>query len=154
MHLKLLTPERTLFDEEVVSVSIPTPDGEITVLPHHASLASLVSAGVLKVKRANGVDELAISGGFVRVLENGEVNVLAYTAEHSHELNAQTIEEAKQRAREVMQNAAKQDDVSFAAAAAGLERELARYRVAMKHRGARHAPTMDKSNLPHDENPA
>jgi F-type H+-transporting ATPase subunit epsilon len=153
LHVKLITPDRTLLDEEVVSVSLPTPDGEITILTHHVPIASLVSPGIVKLKRVTRTEEFAVGGGFVRVNKEGLIEILTYTAEQADELDLSVIIEAKERAARVMSEAARQDDVSFAQAAAGLERELARYRVAIKHRGAKHTPTMDRPNLPHDENP-
>lgn len=134
LHLKLITPDRSLLDEEVSSVSLPTADGEITVLPHHIPLATLLVPGIVRAKRDGTDDEIAVSGGFVEVKKDGTVMILADTAERGQELDLSVIEEAQQRAKAVMSNAARQDDESFAAAAAGLQREIARYRVATRHR--------------------
>ncbi len=140
LHFKLITPDRVLADEEVLSISLPTPNGEITVLPHHAALASLLSPGVIRIKRQSGEEEVASSGGFINVTETGEVSVLADTAERGQELDISAIEEAKKRAMEVMRGAVSKDDVSFAAAASALQRELARYKVASRHRHRREQP--------------
>ncbi len=139
LHVKLVTPDRTLLELEVASISLPTPDGEITVLPHHAPIATLLVAGIVHLKTEPGAheqDEIAVSGGFVHIDADGTVKILADTAERGEELDIDVLEEAKKRAQEVMSNAAKQDDVSYAAAAAALERELARYRLANKRRFA------------------
>ena len=146
LHLKLVTPDRVLLDQEAISISAPTPDGEITVLAHHIPLASLLTPGVLRVRRSpQEEDEIAVSGGFIEVKRDGTVLILADSAERGQELDIDMIEEAKARAKAVMTNAARQDDESFAAAAAALERELARYRVATRHRGkgARTMPGQD-----------
>src|SRR5574337_1441575 len=143
-RFRLVTPERTLVDEEVDSATLPTVAGEITVLSHHAPLAALLKAGIIKVTRAKQAEEIAVSGGFIQVAEDGSVMALAETAERGHELDLSVIEQAKQRAKDVMQKAVAKDDVSFASAAAALERELARYKLAMKHRyGAKGIPTAD-----------
>ncbi len=153
IHFRLFTPDHVLIDEEVQSISLPTPDGEITVLPRHADLVSLLSPGVIKVYRSSQLEEVATSGGFIQI-EHDQVHVLADTAEQGHELNLSVIERAKQRAKDLMTKTVHADDVSFAMAAAALEKELARYRVAMKHRDSRRGvPTIDQPNLPHDENP-
>ena len=135
LRFKLVTPDRVLMDEDVLSVSLPTVNGEITVLPGHTALSSLLSPGVALIKRKGGSEEVAVSGGFIHIGTDGVVDVLADTAERGHELDVSVIEEAKKRAQEVMKKAAAQDDVSFAAAAAALERELARYKLASKHHG-------------------
>ncbi len=105
---------------------------------HHIPLATLLVPGIVRMKKGGAEeDEIAVSGGFVEVKRDGTVMVLADTAERGQELELSMIEEAKKRAQVVVSNAARQDDEAFAAAAAGLERELARYRVATRHRKGR-----------------
>ena len=152
-RLKLLTPERTLSEEDVLSVSLPTLTGEITILSGHVALASLLVAGVVRIKRSAGEEELAVSGGFIQVSDKGQnVTVLADTAERGHELDLIALEAAKERARQVMREAIKQDDVSFAAAAAALERELARHRVASRHQAHKQHPLADRARIKHKDN--
>lgn len=134
LHFRLVTPDRVLADEEVEAISLPTVEGEVTVLPHHAALTALLAPGIVKIRRnKNEIEDLAVSGGFIHVTQDHHAMVLAETAERGHELDISLIEEAKKRAQEVMRQAANRDDVSFAAAAAALERELARYKVATRH---------------------
>lgn len=140
LHVKLVTPDRVLLDQEVVSVSLPTSEGEITVLPHHVPLAALLVPGVLHLKHGQQEDEIAVSGGFVEIKKDGTVLVLADTAERGQELDISVIEEARDRAKAVMSNTARQNDEAFALAAAALERELARHRVATRHRASRQNP--------------
>jgi len=134
LKFKLVTPDRSLFDEEAASVTLPTSEGEVTILPHHAPFTALVTAGIAHLTKADGkMDEVAVSDGFVHVTQSGEVTVLTDTAERGFELDVSTIEQAKERAKELMKKTAAMDDVSFAAAAAALEKELARLRLAHKH---------------------
>lgn len=152
-RLRVVTPERVLAEYQAVSVSLPTPDGEITILPHHIPFASLIAAGVLRFTHEGKTEELAIAGGFVEVSPTtGEVTILADFAEHSADLNLAQIEEAKARAEAVMKQAVRNDDMQFAAAAAALEKELARYRVATRHRAQRGLPMSEKGHISHNEN--
>lgn len=137
-HCRLLTPERTLFEQEVASLSLPTEAGDITILPEHVALTSVLASGIARLVDVSGHEqELAVSNGFIQVEEGGSVTILANTAERGEELDLTTIEGAKKRAEEVMRQAIGRDDVSFAAASAGLKRELARERLAMRHRARR-----------------
>ena len=154
LHTKLVTPDRVLLDEDLDSLSLPTVEGEITVLPHHAPLVALLVPGIIHLAHASKkIDEIAVSGGFIQVSEKSQITILADTAERGQELDLSTIEEAKKRAQEVMQQAINKDDASFALAAAALQRELARLRVSRKHHGIKGVPTSDRPNLPPDENP-
>ncbi len=135
---RLLTPERTLFSEEVVSLSLPTEAGEITILSQHVALTSVLAPGIASlVDTAGHTQEIAVSHGFIQVEEGGAVTILANTAERGEELDIDVIAEAKKRAEDVMRQGVNVDDVSFAAASAGLKRELARERLAMRHHARR-----------------
>jgi F-type H+-transporting ATPase subunit epsilon len=136
LHFELVTPERTLFQEEALQVTLPTTLGEITILPEHQDIVATLVAGIAHLKRKDGEEDIAVSGGFIEVKGN-LVRVLADTAERGEELDIQVIEQAKKRAEDIMKATDRRDDNAFAAAAAALERELARYRVANKRRGIR-----------------
>lgn len=134
LHLTITTPERSLVDTEVDQVSIPTTLGEITVLPHHIPLVAEVVPGELSVRTGKTTEYFAVAGGFVEVRAGNQVVLLADAAEREEELDIAKIEEAEARARKVLSEQAVADDQSFAQAAAVLERELARLRVARRRR--------------------
>ena len=135
---KLITPERVVLEGQAVSLSVMTERGEITILPGHIPLASLLKAGEMRVKTVDGKEELlAVSTGLLKVEPGNRIVILANTAERSEELELAKIEEAKLRAEEALKNIRSREDASFADAAAHLERELARYRVAIKGRKTR-----------------
>lgn len=153
IHFELITPERAVFREDVDRMTLPTTQGEITILPGHVPLVASLVPGVARLWRgAEAPEDVAVSGGFIEVGPN-KVRVLADTAERGMELDVSAIEKAKVRAEQVMKETVRTDDVAYAAAAAALERELARYKVARRYRAARSNPTIDKANLPPDENP-
>lgn len=155
-HFRIVTPDRVLSEEDVDSVSLPAANGEITVLTHHTAYVGLLSPGVVQIRHvgASEEEELAISGGFANVDEGGKLlTILVETAEKASELDVQVIAAAQERAKQVMENAAKYDDASFAAAAAALQREMARARVVSRFRNRRASlPIVDKGSIRKDEN--
>ena len=136
MKFEITTPERTVYEAEVDSVTVPTSTGEITVLPHHIPLVSQLVPGELTVRQGGEVTHLAVSGGFVEVRQGNEVVILADSAERAEEIDAARAEAARGRAKAAME-ANHQDAEKFAEATAGLERSLARLKVAKRarHRG-------------------
>lgn len=152
-HFELVTPERVLFREQLEEVTLPTTLGEISVLTDHAPLVAVLVPGVAKLKLAKGTEEVAVSGGFIQIADNN-VRVLADSAERAEELNLDAIEKAKARAEATMKETDRRNVESFALAAAALDRELARYKVAIKRRDVRRVPTASEASLPHDQNPA
>lgn len=126
--LQIASPERVVLKAAVIQVTIPTSQGEITVLPHHIPLVATLKPGVVEALTIDGKREvMAVSGGLVEVLA-GKVVILADTAEHAADLDEQRIAAAKVRAEELKTQARNLDDTEFAALSASLEKELARER--------------------------
>ncbi|MBU2509191.1 MAG: ATP synthase F1 subunit epsilon [Patescibacteria group bacterium] len=150
LTFELVTPERVVFSQEIDQVTLPTRQGEITILPNHIPLVAALIPGVAHLKKGQSEEDVAVSGGFIEISADNHVRVLADTAERGIELDLSIIEEAKARAEKVMQETVRTDDESFAAAAIALERELARYKVAIKHRGSKKVPIIDQAIKKHE----
>jgi F-type H+-transporting ATPase subunit epsilon len=83
LHLEVVTAEReVLSEDDVDSVVAPAADGQITILPRHASLITLLQAGELRVRRRGGETRMQVSGGFLEV-HHSRVRVLADSATQS-----------------------------------------------------------------------
>jgi len=145
LNLEITTPERTVYNEEVDSVTVPTREGEITVLPNHAALVGLVVSGALTV-RAHGAEKyLAVAGGAIEVLPGSRCVILTDSADRAEDLVLDEIEKAKARAQAAYDAAKDKDQVAYTDAAVGLERELNRLKVVHKHRRDR-SVTPDSAN--------
>ena len=134
LKFKIVTPEKVIYENEIFQVSIPTTSGEITVLPNHIPLVSVLAAGELRIKDKDGEHHLAVSGGFLEVRGKNEVIILADHAERVEEIDLQKAEEAKQRAEEQMKNIKNVQDVDYARLQAAIDREVNKMRVAKKYR--------------------
>ena len=138
LKLKIVTPERLILEELVDQVSLPTTEGEITVLPEHISLiTSLASGDVVAISNGEHIP-MAVVGGFVEIKKNEagvtEVAVLADFAEHMHELSDEKIEAAKLRSAELQKQLENKEHVDFEHFEAELERSLTRVKIADKWR--------------------
>jgi F-type H+-transporting ATPase subunit epsilon len=138
MKLNIITPEKVVFSEDVDQVTIPTQDGEITVLPHHIPLVGLLKAGELIIKKGGTIIPLAVSGGVVQV-HSGGVTILADTAERVEEIIEERAEEARKAAEKLLEEK-RFDAEEYATLAAKMEKELARLHVARKWRHKSHGP--------------
>ena len=132
IKFKIVTPERTVYESEIDQVTLPTQEGEITVLPEHIPLISVLSPGELSVKKGGEEIAMAVSGGMIEVRKN-EITVLADTAERAEEIDLARAEEARKKAEQLKETNIRTQDAEYAAAAAILEKNLARIRVARKH---------------------
>jgi F-type H+-transporting ATPase subunit epsilon len=71
MKLEIVTPGGAIYDGDIKQVTLPGKQGEFGVLPEHASLVSLLSAGVIDIETESGKDILvAINSGYVKIDEN------------------------------------------------------------------------------------
>ncbi len=147
LKLKIVTPERLVLEEEVALVTLPTTEGEITILPGHVPLISSLGLGEILAKGnvETGQDDvpMAVSGGFVEIKHvpsakagqtETEVIVLANTAEHVSQID---VDRAKNRAAELMQKK-NESDIDFGHFEAELERSINRVKIADKWRGKKY----------------
>lgn len=148
LKLKIVTPERMILEEDVTQVTLPTTEGEITVLPGHVPLISSLGSGEIVAKPVSdslpkhevGVVPMAVTGGFVEVKQSesgGEVIILADFAEHVTDIE-KDIESARSRANELMQQKQNASDVDFEHFEAELERSLNRVKIADKWRSKKY----------------
>ena len=132
LNLQIITPEKIIFSETINQVSLPTPKGEVTILPDHIPLITSLSPGEITIVQGDKETFLAVSGGLVQIDLN-QIKILADTAEKAQEIDIKRAQEAHQRAVELM-NKAKQDQVDFTALTVKMEKELARLKVARRRK--------------------
>jgi F-type H+-transporting ATPase subunit epsilon len=130
--LKIITPERSLFEGSVDQTTLPIVDGEVTILPNHQCYIGALKPGEIMLKIEGKEQLFAVSGGFVEFRDN-VLSVLADTAERADEIDLVRAEEARQRAAALVEES-RTNEEDYARMVAILEKELARVRVARKHR--------------------
>ena len=134
IRLEIITAERVVYSEDVDIVVAPGIEGELGILPHHASLMTMLQPGELRVRKDNEEESMFVSGGFLEV-RGDKVVVLADVAERAEEIDIQRAEAAKRRAEErITQFPA---HVDHARAEAALIRSMMRLKVAEKSRKRR-----------------
>jgi len=133
-HFKIATPEKVIYENDIDQVTIPTMNGQITVLSHHVPLVSVLSSGELVIKDKNGEQIIAVVGGFLEIRANNEVVILADNAERVQDIDLQKAEEARQRAEEQMKQVRSGEDIDFAKLQAIIDRETNKIKVGKKYR--------------------
>jgi len=118
--LEILTPNGLIFNGEVVSVVLPGEEGEFGVLAHHASLTTLLEAGVIDVEREDkSVESILINWGLAQVDEE-KVIVLVEGAVAIRGENEGAIAKALEDAKELIKDIA-DSNPAIAAASAKIE---------------------------------
>lgn len=133
IKIKIITPERSVFEDNIDQVTLTVESGEMTMFPDHIPYTGSLKPSEILVKKGNEITSLAVSGGFME-FSNNILTVLADTAERAEEIDLARAEEAKKRAEELKKQKVTMDDTQFAKVAALMEKEMARIKVARKHR--------------------
>lgn len=132
LHVQLITPEGVKTTIDVDRLTLPTADGQITILPSHIPLVTTLVSGEAVLASGNEITPLALHGGFCEVQEENQVVILTDAAEYVHELDENAIHEAIERAERLKKESFNTSDYEEVALA--LERELARRHVLRKYR--------------------
>jgi F-type H+-transporting ATPase subunit epsilon len=137
LQLKIVTPERLILEEMAESVTVPTTEGEITILPDHVPLiAGLASGDIVALVGGEHVP-MAVVGGFIEIKKEGDtttIAILADFAEHVGDISDVAIATAKAKAEELRKQAENKEIVDFEHFSTELERSLTRVKIADKWR--------------------
>ncbi|OGH19468.1 MAG: ATP synthase F1 subunit epsilon [Candidatus Levybacteria bacterium RIFCSPHIGHO2_12_FULL_38_12] len=132
IKLQVITPEKIIYDDNVDKIIVPTPNGQIAILPRHITLLSQVSDGEIIVKKATTDHHIAVTGGFLEVRKN-QATILADYAIESDAIQVAKAQEAKERAEKLLSEKLSEED--FAEIQSQLRRSLLELKVAeMKKR--------------------
>lgn len=101
IHLRIITPQRIIREDDVDWLTAPSFEGEITILPRHMNLFALLKEGIIKIKKKNTEDHLAIGGGYLQT-DGEEINLLVTRAYGQDELDQKEIEKAIKNAQNIL----------------------------------------------------
>jgi F-type H+-transporting ATPase subunit epsilon len=80
LHVLVISPEKTVYDDDADMVVAPAWDGEVGILRGHAHLMALLGTGEIRVSRGDSTQRFQVDGGFLQVADN-VVTVLSEKAE-------------------------------------------------------------------------
>ncbi|OGK13852.1 ATP synthase F1 subunit epsilon [Candidatus Roizmanbacteria bacterium RIFCSPHIGHO2_01_FULL_38_15] len=115
MILKIITPTKKVVDREVISVTAPSVDGEITILPGHANLFSLLDDGIITIKDNKEEEYMAIGGGYLET-DGSEIQILVSRAYNQDEIDEKLTEKALAEAKEILKEGHDRQERTEAAA--------------------------------------
>jgi F-type H+-transporting ATPase subunit epsilon len=133
LTLKIVSPEKLVFQEnDFDSITLPTENGEITILPGHIPLVAKIIPGEIVAKRRGKEVSLVTTDGFLKLNSHGEVFILADYAIRSEDVEITKVQEAKKRAEEMMKEKGSEKD--FVIAEAELRKTLLELKVVQKRK--------------------
>jgi F-type H+-transporting ATPase subunit epsilon len=131
LRLEIVTPEATVYSEEVDMVTLPAINGQMGVLPQHVRLMTQMVPGEMIVRKGGHDDFLAVGEGLVEVT-NERVSIVTNMAVAVESIDEAAAEEARQRAAARLKEKLSSEEV--ASVNASLARSLAQLNVKRRHR--------------------
>lgn len=113
MQFDLVSPERKLSSQAVVSVQIPGMEGDLTAMPKHAPVLTTLRPGIVRVNAEGGSTEYVVTGGFAEITPEG-TTILAEQAMPRNEANAELMQRLETDAQTALSEA--RDDRQLPAA--------------------------------------
>ena len=126
LHLKVITHEKVVFDNDVDAVYSTGEKGEFGILPNHIPFMTALKTGVTRAAVGDKTINIAIMGGAFQV-KNNDIIILTGAAELSDDIDVVRAEEAKKRAEERL--ASKSEEIDIQRAEAALARAKARLKA-------------------------
>jgi F-type H+-transporting ATPase subunit epsilon len=112
LHVRLVTPDRVLVDEEADAVELPSKSGYLEVLYGHAPLLAELGVGEVRLHGVSGGDQnYFVVWGFVEVLPD-RVTILAQNAIKPEEIDTGEAQQQLERG-EKMWNEAGEDPEKY-----------------------------------------
>jgi len=131
LKLEIVTPQGTVFSEDVHMVTLPAIEGQMGVYPQHMRLITEIEPGEIIVTKDGQERYLAVGEGLVEVAPRS-VSVVTDMAIPSEKIDEAKVEEA--RARAAARLSEKLSDEEVAAVNASLARSLAQLQVKRRRR--------------------
>jgi len=96
--LEIISPEKIIFSDNTIMVTLPSYEGDMSILKNHISAITLLRPGIIKVKKNDGnFEEFFVQDGIVEyfndslvVLSASAINVKDLSKEFLDNLNKDT----------------------------------------------------------------
>ena len=103
--IEIISPEKIVFSEDAKMVTLPSYEGDMSILKHHISIITFLRPGIIKVQKNKGdFDEFFIQDGTVEyfndnlvVLSASAINVKNLSKEFLDKLNKNTQEKLAEK---------------------------------------------------------
>jgi F-type H+-transporting ATPase subunit epsilon len=131
LRFEIVTPQATVFSEDVNMVTLPVFEGQIGVYPDHVRLITQVVPGEIIVSQDGGEKYLAVGEGLVDISAK-RVSIVTDMAIAAENIDEAKAAEARERAAARLRE--KISDEEVATVNASLARSLAQLHVRRRHR--------------------
>jgi F-type H+-transporting ATPase subunit epsilon len=131
LRLEIITPQETVYSEDVHMVTLPVLEEQIGVYPQHLRVITQITPGEIIVSKGGEERYLAVGEGIVEITGD-RVSIVTDMAIPSENIDEAKVQEARERAAARLQE--KISDEEVATVNASLARSLAQLAVFKRRR--------------------
>lgn len=125
IHLKIVTPDGSFFEEEVDSIILRGLEGDLAILKGRAPIVTPLKIGKVRIFQGDVERVAAVTDGYVSSA-NDDITIVTDAAEWPDEIDIKRAEESKKKAEALL---SKKESVDFTRAEASLKRAINRLEV-------------------------
>ena len=93
--LEIISPEKIIFSDNVTMVTLPSYEGDMSVLKHHISIITFLRPGIIKVqKKDEKFEEFFVQDGTVEYFDDS-LAVLSTSAISVKDLSKELVDDLK-----------------------------------------------------------
>ena len=112
IHVDVVSAEESVFSGEAEFVVLPGEAGELGIYPRHTPLITRIKPGEVRIKLADGREELIFVAGGILEVQPKVITVLADTAIRGADLDEARASEALKKAEEARRNARDKQEIA------------------------------------------
>jgi F-type H+-transporting ATPase subunit epsilon len=126
--LSVVAPDRSVVEEQVVSVVAPGTEGYFGVMAGHEPLIAALKPGILEYMDGNNQRHFVYTGGGFAEVSQARVTILADEASQASEIDVSDAERRLEQARKALRG--EDGDVDSGQAVLEIDRAIERLRAA------------------------
>jgi F-type H+-transporting ATPase subunit epsilon len=137
IRCEIASQDRLVYEGDADIVILPGINGEMGILPNHAPLLTILSLGVIKIRKGIEEEYFTVTGGLAEI-QPTIITILAEAAENVDEIDIARAEAARERAEQLLEEGPSEQDIeNILAIEAALRRSNLRLDAARRFRAGR-----------------
>jgi F-type H+-transporting ATPase subunit epsilon len=90
--LEIISPEKIIFSEDIKMVTLPSYEGDMSILKHHISIITFLKPGIIKVQKNDGNFEEFFAQDGTAEYTNNSLVVLSVSAINVKDLSKEYVD--------------------------------------------------------------
>ena len=133
IRCEIVSQDNVVFQDDVDIVVLPGIDGTMGILPEHSPVLTVLKFGIISVRSGKTEQFFTVAGGIAEV-QPDQVTVLADAAENVEEIDIRRAEDARLKAEQRLSEGTIQDDETYLAIQAALQRSNLRLSAVRRYK--------------------